>query len=322
MNPWMLDPPILSPKEKINYSHNILFAGSCFSKSIAALMTTAKMNVMQNPNGILFDPFSIARCLKNVLTEYSCQLVDVFRNNDYWHSWDHHSSFSHYNKNALLTNLQEIRSATTEYLKKADWLVITFGTAYFYSLKEDGRKVANCHKVAGNLFDKNLATSQSIVSEYDHLISTLLKVNPSIKILFTVSPVRHIKDGVIENNRSKGRLLEAVHNLVEKHSNVFYFPAYELVIDVLRDYRFFKEDMVHPSVPAIKYVFDEFKKSYFDTESQNIFTEINNWMMQVNHKILHPLSESSKDFEKKLLDTKINLQKKYPFINFNDLSNQ
>ena len=211
-----------------------------------------------------------------------------------------------------------------QFLKEADWLIITLGSSFSYRLKnEDGlarfpaakNGVANCHRAPAQWFQKHLMSIDETVAKLDNAIHQLFRFNPYLKIIFTISPVRHIRDGVIENNRSKARLLESVHHLVNKFDKLFYFPSYELVIDILRDYRFYSEDMVHPNYLATDFVLEKFVKTFMSDETNTIIKEIRKLNISRKHQAVYPNTKAHQQFLLSNLDKVKTLQQQYPFLN-------
>jgi hypothetical protein len=312
-------PSLPSP---INYKDKSLLVGSCFTEHIGNKLEELKFPVLQNPNGILFDPASIAASLVSYIHNKQYTEADLFFLNELWQSWRHHSRFSGTDKKTVLGNINQSQQHAHEFLKSANWLIITPGTAFSYQLTPESRGeggVANCHRAPAAWFDKHLMSIEEINSTLDNCIHQLFQFNPSLKIIFTVSPVRHIRDGVIDNNRSKARLLEVVHNLVNKFDRLFYFPAYELVIDVLRDYRFYDVDMVHPNYQGTQFVMEKFMQHCIDEPSRNLSGEIQKLVIARRHKAFQPETEAHKKFLKSHLEKAQSLQKQYPFL---DLSNE
>ncbi len=300
----------------LSYQDKILFLGSCFSEEIGKKMVDLKFDVMQNPNGILFDPLSIADAIFSYIENKAFDESLFFQLNGLWHSWKHHSSFSSTNRNEVLQKILNAQNAAHAFLKEAKVLIITLGTAYNYELKNTSKNVANCHKAPKNLFNKNLIATEEIKSDLLSTIAALESFNPSLNIIFTISPVRHVRDGVIENNRSKARLIEAVHSISEQKENAFYFPSYELVIDVLRDYRFYKNDFVHPDETAIDFVFEKFSQSFFDEQSKKIMKEVSKILIAARHKPFAKESEAHQQFIAAQLKIILDLEKRFPFIDF------
>src|SRR5258706_13279986 len=271
-----LEPPI-------TYRDKLLLTGSCFTEHIGNFLMDIKFNVLQNPNGILFDPISASNSLISYIQNKQCSEDDLFYLNETWNSWQHHSRFSNPDKNECLRNINESQLQAHTFLKQANLLIITLGSAFTYKLNHDSPlfpprgaedEVANCHKAQAQNFTKHLNTIEEIITAFDAAIHQLFHFNPNLKIIFTISPVRHLRDGVIDNNRSKARLIEAVHHLVNKFDRLYYFPAYELVIDVLRDYRFYDVDLAHPNYAATQFVLEKFSENCFSDATKKLSKEI------------------------------------------------
>ncbi len=311
---YMLDINIPTPKESINYREPILLTGSCFTEHIGNSLQELKFEVLQNPHGILFDPASVASSLVSYVQNKQYTANDLIYLNEVWQSWQHHSRFSHIDQETSLQLINASQQRAHEFLKTAKWLIITLGSSFSYRLTENGVPVANCHRAPGQWFRKHLMTIEEINTVLDNSLYQVLKFNPSLRVIFTVSPVRHIRDGVIDNNRSKARLIEVVHHLVNKFDRLYYFPAYELVIDVLRDYRFYDIDMVHPNYPATSFVLEHFMKHFTDAESQQVAAEVQRVVIARKHKAFHPATEAHRKFLKSHLDKAKELQAKYPFL--------
>jgi GSCFA family len=303
---------------KISYTDKILFIGSCFTEEIGKMMKDLKFDVLQNPNGILYDPLSIASALDSYIENKFYKEDDLFLLNELWHSWQHHSIFSGMNKEEVLQNINHSQSQAHQFLKDASWLIITLGTSYNYRLKNSLEPVANCHKAPQDFFEKKLLSIDEIISRLTDVISKLKSFNSKLKIIFTVSPVRHLRDGVIENNRSKARLIEAIHSIKDNYKNVLYFPAYELIIDVLRDYRFYKSDLIHPTETATAFVFENFCDAFLNEDSLKLLKEIRSIVSAINHKPFQRESAAHKKFMNLQLE-KINaIKTNFTFIDFSN----
>ena len=316
MDSFFLPISIAEPSEKIRYRQKILLAGSCFTEHIGNHLQEVKFDVLQNPNGILFDPLSVADSLISYIEERKYEANDLFYLNELWQSWRHHGIFSDTSRQGCLDKINRSQHAAHKFLRSADWLIITLGSAFSYAIKERKMAVANCHRAPADWFTKKLLTVEDILSAFDEAIYRLLEFNPLLKIVFTVSPVRHIRDGVIENNRSKARLIEVVHQLENKFERIYYFPAYELVIDVLRDYRFYDKDLVHPNYQATGFVLENFMQHYVDPESGRIADEIKKIRIAYRHKAFHPDTEAHRRFLNEQLAKTKELAGKYPFLDF------
>jgi hypothetical protein len=242
----------------IRYGDKILLTGSCFTEHIGRALADWKFDTLLNPNGIIFDAASVASGLISYIGPRVYGEEDLVYLNEVWQSWQHHGVFSDIDREVSLAGINASQKRAHAFLREADWLIVTMGSAFSYRLVEGGLPVANCHRAPQQWFRKHLMTIHEIVTAMDGALLQLLNFNPRLQVIFTVSPVRHIRDGVIENNRSKARLIESVHHLVNKFDRLYYFPAYELVIDVLRDYRWFDIDMVHPNYGATQFVLEKF----------------------------------------------------------------
>ncbi|RYY22304.1 MAG: GSCFA domain-containing protein [Chitinophagaceae bacterium] len=300
----------------IRHDQRIMLMGSCFTENIGKRLAALKFRTLANPNGIIYDPVSITNSVVSYIGEKIYQPSDLILLNDLWQSWQHHGSFSGSNATIVLEQINTSQKNAHEFLKSADWVLITLGSAFSYSLAETGDSVANCHKAQAKTFNKHLLSIEDIKSSLDTCIHRLFHFNPSLRIIFTVSPVRYIRDGLVENNLSKSRLIEVVQHLVKKFSQLYYFPAYELVIDVLRDYRFYKEDMVHPTDQAIDYVFDNFSSSCFDDPTMMLIEDIKKINSALNHRPLHPDTPAYQQFRQDLMSKINSLQSKHPHLNF------
>lgn len=310
----------------VKYTDKILLTGSCFTEHIGNRLQEMKFDVLQNPNGILFDPHSVATSLVSYVQNKQFTKDDLFFLNELWQSWQHHSIFSNMDADAAIYNINASQKQAHQFLKEADWLIITFGSSFSYRLSEHAditfRKgvqqgvdaVANCHRAPAQTFRKHFMGIEETNAALDNCIHQLFHFNPKLKIIFTVSPVRHIRDGVVENNRSKARLIEVVHHLVNKFDRLFYFPAYELVIDVLRDYRFYDVDMVHPNYPATEFVLEKFTKHCIDEPSQQLMEEVRKIVTARKHKAFQPGTQAHKQFLANHAEKVKLLISKYPFL--------
>lgn len=300
---------------KINHQQNLLLIGSCFTEQIGTKLASHKFSILDNPNGILFNPVSICKSISSYIDYKQYRKADLFYQNESWNSWEHHSRFSKPDLAECLNGINESQGNAHQFLKNADWLLITLGSAFVYELANK-EVVANCHKVPTDKFVKRLLAATDIFTDLQAMIEKAVAFNPVLKIIFTISPVRHLRDGFVENNRSKATLIQAVHQLVEKNNNCFYFPAYELIIDDLRDYRFFAEDMVHPNYAATNYVWEKFIACCIDEPSQHLMKEIAVIVAAKNHKPFNPASEQHKKFLQINLEKVKKLQQQFSYINF------
>lgn len=304
------------PINLIDYKSKILLLGSCFSENIGDKLGYYKFQTLQNPFGILFQPKAIEKLIVNAINKKEYLESDLIYQNERWHSFDAHSSLSSADKKDILNNLNNAISATKKQLEEASHIIITLGTSWVYRFIESDTIVANCHKIPQKKFLKELLSVDEI-SEILDAITTLLKsVNKNISVLFTVSPVRHLKDGFIENTQSKAHLIAAIHNIINPRENIFYFPSYEIMMDELRDYRFYAEDMIHPNKTAINYIWDKFITTWFSKESKEVMQEIETIQKGISHKPFNENSEKHQQFLKNLDLKKQKIITIFPFIKF------
>lgn len=288
---------------KINYGERLLLMGSCFTENIGLKLQAHLFETLENSHGILFNPVSVQNALMDIIANKKYTELDLFLLNDVWNSWHHHSRFSGVTQTEALDKMNGAIQEAHSYLKSAHHLVITLGSAWLYTLNENvpnhmGMVVANNHKAPANWFAKKLLQPQELLSNLQSLVAALQSFNPNLHIVFTISPVRHLREGLVENNRSKAVLIQAVHDLVSMEKNIEYFPAYEYVIDDLRDYRFYSEDLVHPNYAATQYVWEKLIDTYMSAETQSIMKQVAELQLAFNHK---PFFSGSTEHQKFLL---------------------
>lgn len=306
-------------KEKYNpitYDSKILLFGSCFSENIGNKLAYFKFQSKQNPFGILFHPKAIENLITNAINEKEFTEKDVFFLNERWHYFDAHSSLSSPDKNELLINLNQQITATNQHLENASHIIITLGTSWIYRFIETDTIVANCHKIPQKKFLKELLSVAKITETLEAIIALVKSVNQKANILFTVSPVRHLKDGFIQNQQSKSHLISAIHQVVEPKNYTHYFPSYEIMMDELRDYRFYAEDMIHPNQTAIKYIWEKFTDSWISEDSKETMKEVSTIQNGINHRPFNSESEQHQQFLEGLKSKAKSLQEKHPFIDF------
>lgn len=306
----------------ISHQHKLMLVGSCFTENMGDKLRKMKFSVLENPAGILFNPVSVSQtithCIENKLVTES----DIFSYNEAWHSWNHHSRFSNFQVQDCLNGINQSTSEAHAYLKEADFLVLTLGSAWVYELTDKaagnsaGSIAANNHKAPADWFSKRLLTVEQTLVVLDNLLHRLFRFNPKLNIVFTISPVRHLREGVIENNRSKAVLIQAVHHLVDKFSKLYYFPAYELVIDDLRDYRFYAEDLVHPNYHATQYVWEKLIGACMSEPTQELMKEIAEINLAYQHKPFNQQSQQHQQFLNNYLEKTRALSNLYPYLDF------
>lgn len=316
-------------KRGLNIRESIMLMGSCFTSHMAAKLAHHRFKVLENPHGILFNPVSIANALRDYKTEKHFTDTNVFEWNGFWQSWHHHGRFTDADKGLVLTNMNREREEGTAFLKKSKWLFITLGSAFVYELNP-GTEIypanevivaANCHKVPAQHFTHRLPGNGEVLDAVQEIVNIAQAANPTIQIVFTISPVRHYREGLVENNRSKGLLHNAVGEALQKSEGVHYFPAYELIIDDLRDYRFFAEDLVHPNYLATQYVWEKFSEACIDDESRGLMENINRINAAMQHKPRHKESEQHHTFLAKMKLETEQLAMKAPYLDLTDAIN-
>ncbi len=302
------------PQYSFSISHQqpVLLLGSCFAQNIGHQLLKNKFSTIVNPFGIIYNPISLAGAFKDVLENKIYTENDLFYFNDLWLSFHHHGDFSFPQKEDTLKKINQNIADAHLQLKKTKTIIFTFGSAWVYEHKERAEIVANCHKLPASHFNKRLLSVNEVINSF----SALIKKHQDINFLFTVSPVRHIKDGLNENNVSKSVLHLAVHELANQFHNCFYFPAYEIVVDELRDYRFFNEDMVHPTPQAINYVWNKFSEAFFDKNTQELIQKIEKIQNASQHKPFNFESKQHQEFIQKQLSNIKELETLYPYLNF------
>jgi len=303
---------------KIDYSKSMMFLGSCFSENIGQKLIDLKFNVDMNPFGILYNPESIANSLKILLGKRLFTKNDLFQDQGVWNSFYHHSRFSDVDQEEVLEKINTRILSSHEFLKKADFLIITFGTAWVYELKKTGQVVSNCHKVPASEFKRFRLGVFEITEVYRELLEQIWKINPGLKIIFTVSPIRHWKDGAVENQLSKATLLLAIDQLIKGYGNqaCAYFPSYEIMMDELRDYRFYADDMLHISPVAIDYIFERFSKVLITSESMAVSKKVMKIRKAFEHRPVNPATLEFKEFIQQNLLLINQLSSQFPNLDF------
>ena len=300
----------------IDYDANILLLGSCFSENIGNKLNYFKFQHLQNPFGILFHPKAIEQFIADVINGKTFTKEDLIYQNERYHSFNAHSSLSEVDENMILNNLNSQISTTQKFLENTSHLIITLGTAWVYRFIETDKIVANCHKIPQKKFLKELLNIAEIAESLEAIVSLAKSVNPNITILFTVSPIRHLKDGFVQNMQSKSHLISAIHEVINIRKNIHYFPSYEIMMDELRDYRFYAEDMIHPNKTAIQYIWECFTEVWFAENTASTLKEIDIIQKGIAHKPFNTKSEEHKKFLHNLSLKKELIISKYPHISF------
>lgn len=308
--------PIQKSDFPIDYTSKVLSLGSCFAENMAEKLEYFKFDNVVNPFGIIFNPVSLEKLiLRSVHKTYFTE-KDIFYHNEAWHCYEVHSELSNPTKEEFLSNLNRLLDSTNWHIEKLTHCIITLGTSWVYRHIESNEVVANCHKIPQKKFTKEILSIAQIETSLKNIITEIKAVNPNCKFIFTVSPVRHIKDGFVENNVSKAHLISALNASYFQTSTSNYFPSYEIMMDELRDYRFYAEDMLHPNQTAIDYIWIKFFENYVDEKEFGLMNQVCEIQRALKHRPFNPNSESHLKFLENL-NQKINtLVKKYPHFQF------
>ncbi len=300
----------------INHEDNILALGSCFSQEIGSCLEEAKFKISINPFGTLYHPEAIARVLEYGLGRKVWDTDFATMQQDVWYSWHHHGKVSATSSDGLEDQIEKIHSTLTEYLKKTKVIMITPGTSWGYRLKSSHEIVANCHKAPSQIFEKVIMSPEAVTECFQRMLDNVRAQFPEIKFVFTVSPVRHLRDGFHENQLSKSSLLLGIQKVVDQNADVYYFPSYEIMLDELRDYRFYGPDKIHPSYEAIQYIWKRFRAWCMDASTEVLVQEINALKAQLGHRAFHTETPQHKLFKERLEDQLNKLKEKYPDIDW------
>lgn len=296
-------------QNKIEYSSKLLLLGSCFAENIGAKFDYFKFKHTINPFGIIFNPVSIEKLIERVVSKNYYKEEDIFFYNDLWHCFEVHSELSNPNKEDFLIQLNQIIEQSNHQIINTTHFQITYGTSWVYRNIESNKIVANCHKVPQKQFVKELLTVDDIQKSIQNTITLVKKINTNCKFIFTISPVRHIKDGFVENSVSKSHLISAIHS--NNQQSTTYFPSFEIMMDELRDYRFYTQDMLHPNQTAIDYIWKRFSENYISKDSFKIMEEVDSIQKSLLHKSFNPDSDSHKKFlfnlDKKIAQLKLQI---------------
>ena len=309
---------IIPIKKEFHLSHadDIVSMGSCFADRIGNLLKQSGFYVEQNPFGVLYNPMSVVKALELLWYDIPFKEDDLFEYQGLYSSFMHHTSFSGSDKDAVLQRIRSVNHRASEALHDATCLMITFGTSWVYALAETGKIVANCHKLPDYHFVRRRLEVDEIVDYYTSFFETVFQEKPDLKVLMTVSPIRHFKDGAHENTLSKAVLHLAIDELSLRFPQIVYFPAYELLMDELRDYRFYADDLVHPSAKAVEMVWQRFVQVAMNADTQQLMKQCNNLAQALNHRPLQPQSEENCRFLQQIMLKIEELSEKYPNLDF------
>lgn len=307
--------PLSRAKSTIDYSSQLFLLGSCFSENIGAKLKHYKFQELQNPFGILFHPLAIEKLIQKAFQQDVYVENDVFYINEQWHCFDAHSEISNPSKEKLITDLNFAVERTLVQLKKASHVIITFGTAWVYRNTSTKQVVANCHKVPQSNFTKELLGVEELKESLKRTIALVHSVNPAVQCILTVSPVRHLKDGFVQNQLSKAHLISAIHQVVDT-DKISYFPSYELMMDELRDYRFYTKDMLHPNEIAVDYIWEKFCEVWIDDSLGDAMTKIDEIQRGLGHRAFNPEGMAHQKFLTSLRGKIACIKQTYPFMDF------
>lgn len=307
-------------QDRVDYDSRICMLGSCFAENIGQRLKYYRFRTELNPCGIVYNPISVANVLKLMLARYRFTGKDLLYNADKWVSLYHHGSFSAPTKELCLERINERLGRAADGFEETDLLLMTFGTAWVYRYKERGMIVANCHRFPAGDFERFCLTPEEIVDVYRLLIRQLREVNPKLRIIFTVSPIRHWKDGAHGNQLSKAVLLLAIDKLVQEFPDVYYFPSYEIVMDELRDYRFYGEDMLHISSLAVEYIWEKFKGAWISPAIEPLMKRVDKLNKSLDHRPFSPESDAYRRFQQQLRQEIETLKQMNQNIDFTSVS--
>lgn len=300
-------------KRRIGHEHKILSLGSCFAQNMGEKMQRYCFDTVVNPFGVQYNPASIANGLQRLISGKEFEESDFFQHGSLWNSFMHSSLFSESRLSDILQKVNHQFRIASEKLKESDYLLITPGTAWVYALAETDEIVSNCHKMPPSVFSRRRLSVEEIVESYCSMLETLFSVNPGLCVIFTVSPVRHWKDGAHENNVSKAILHLAIEKIISRFPDqTAYFPAYEIMMDELRDYRFYAEDMIHPSSVAVDYIWECFSNLYFESETKKLIGDIEDYRRLSEHRPIHPDSEETSKMKISIERKRVSLIEKCP----------
>ncbi|MCP4130022.1 MAG: GSCFA domain-containing protein [bacterium] len=302
----------------IEHKHRIITMGSCFAENLSEYFIADKFSVMGNPFGVLYNPISIFNVLKCIAENKVFSRDDLVQHMDEWHSFYFHSDFSHHDPDVCLKRINAVLKETGDFIKKADWMILTYGSAFTYQYKKNGFTVSNCHKIPAKEFEKNLLPPDRVEETIVDTIDTLRDLNPGLRFIFTVSPVRHWSDGAVENQLSKSTLLVALHSVLKKYNSAFYFPSYEIMMDELRDYRFYKQDLLHPNKTAVEYIRDKFCVAAMSGQCRSALEDMRRLASAMAHRPRNRQSPGHRKFLGQQLELLKRYKEKYPYVDFSN----
>jgi hypothetical protein len=318
MEKFRTEVKIVPADHKISHRSGIMMIGSCFTENIGVRLSEYKFDVDINPFGIVYNPMSVNQNLEAVIAGKKYTVNDLYNYQDSWISFDHHSRFSFPEPEICLREINKRIANSYNRIKTLNYLIITFGTAWIYKIADSGRLVSNCHKLPASQFSRHLLKINDIVPVYQNLIGNLVKINPALRIIFTVSPIRHWKDGPVQNTVSKSTLILSIQEILKLFECTEYFPSYEIALDDLRDYRYYEEDMIHPNSQMTGYIWEKFSQAYFSDETLHVMKDIAKLNSALKHRPFRPGTPKHLEFLNSQLEFIQILKQKYPFLNFSE----
>ncbi len=304
--------------DRISYNTPVMFIGSCFANEMGGKMSEGKMDILVNPAGVVYNPVSVGNTLKMLVENKIFQAKDLYTYKGISLSFSHYTDFTSENALQVLSKINMATERSAHFLKRAGILFITFGTARIFRFNETGQVVSNCHKLPASDFNREILTVDQITSEWENILDLLHSFNPGLRVIFTVSPVRHWKDGAHGNLVSKSVLFLAVEQLLKHKIVSGYFPAYELLMDDLRDYRYYTDDMLHPSGLAVDYIWNAFTGCYFDAATLDLWKEVREISKARNHRFISDSIKSKSEFAGNILKKISRIETKNSQIDLNE----
>ncbi|GEQ86909.1 hypothetical protein ULMS_24170 [Patiriisocius marinistellae] len=309
--------PLSAALNQIDYNSKVLFLGSCFAENIGEKLEYFKFQNLVNPFGIIFHPIAIEKLITRAINEVNFTENDIFYHNEQWHCFEVHSSLSNADKELFLSTLNAVIDDFKNYIFEASHLVLTLGTAWVYREIASDMVVANCHKIPQKKFLKELLSPYDVSDALQGIEALIKNVNPNCIIINTVSPVRHTKDGIVANSLSKARLISGVHDVIEPRKNTHYFPSFEIMMDELRDYRFYEEDLIHPNNTAISIIWEKFKTVWIASETEPLQKKIDTIQKGLLHRPFNEESEGHLKFKEDLKSKISEVKYILPQVDFN-----
>ena len=310
--------PLPLEKSPIEISHEspLLCVGSCFATNMGQKLETAKFSTFINPFGISYNPVSIAECLSYLIDNQLFTAENIFQQGELWHSFSHHGHFSKMSETETLEGINARLTSARYFFKTTQKIIITLGSANVFMYEKTGKIVANCHKVPNQEFEKKRLSVNEIVGDLENILTCLKNKNPDLEVILSVSPIRHLREGIVENQRSKATLILATEQLCKRLDFVHYFPAYEIMMDDLRDYRFYETDMTHPTPQAVDYIWDIFQNTYFSEKTQTLTQRIERIVTASKHRPFHTQSIDYHNFRKNNIAKIEVLEGEFPSLDF------